>query len=52
MADRAVAELGRAPGLCVGISATEADCEDSGSDSDNDDDGHFHKRAHNNCRYL
>jgi len=44
-ADHAVAELRRAPGLCVGISAALTSTEDSGSDSDNDDDGHFRKRS-------
>lgn len=45
VADRAVAELRRAPGLCVGVSATDVDSVDDGSDSDDDDDGHFQKRA-------
>ena len=47
-ADHVVADLRRAPGLCVGINAVDIDVADSGSDSDNDADGHFHKRS-NTC---
>jgi len=48
VADHVVADLRRAPGLCVGINAADIDVADSGSDSDNDADGHFHKRS-NTC---